>query len=179
MGSPCYFCVCESRLIDIRMPELYETGYVYHSTWSHLNGVPHKSLTSVCVCIFPIVARHRPSKNVTAATNIHAKMEQFLGASFYIRSVSCQREAGDQFFSELPVWSSGSIGLIVLLCEVGYVVSSCSMITWVRVKNIERSGHSWPLFESGTFWIRNRSANISTTIFVMFTSACRCVVMGL
>jgi hypothetical protein len=31
---------------------LYETWYVYHGTWAHLNDVLHKSLhQSVCVCV--------------------------------------------------------------------------------------------------------------------------------
>jgi hypothetical protein len=40
------------------------------------NGVLHKSLPSVCVfvCVSPIVARQRLRKNVTAATNTHAKI---------------------------------------------------------------------------------------------------------
>jgi hypothetical protein len=41
--------------------KLYATRYVYHGTWAHLNGVLHKSLPSVCVCVCipPIVARQR------------------------------------------------------------------------------------------------------------------------
>jgi hypothetical protein len=34
---------------------LFKTWYVYHGTWTHLNGVLHKSLPSVCmpVCYPP------------------------------------------------------------------------------------------------------------------------------
>jgi hypothetical protein len=34
----------------------YETRYVYHGTWAHLNGGLHKSLPSVCVsvCVSPL-----------------------------------------------------------------------------------------------------------------------------
>jgi hypothetical protein len=64
---------------------LYETWYVCHGTWAHLNGVLHKSAPSVCVsvcvsllslrgkgsvkCITPFVARLRLGKHVPAATN--------------------------------------------------------------------------------------------------------------
>jgi hypothetical protein len=64
---------------------LYETRYVYHDTWSHLNGVLHKFLplvsVSLCVsllsllgkgsaqCIPPSVARQRLGKHVPAETN--------------------------------------------------------------------------------------------------------------
>jgi hypothetical protein len=30
---------------------LYETWYVYHGTWAHVNDVLHKSLPSVCVSV--------------------------------------------------------------------------------------------------------------------------------
>jgi hypothetical protein len=69
---------------------LYETWYVYHGTWAHINGVVHKSLPSVCVPIGypPPVARQRLGKNVTSATNTHATIEELVDASFYMRFVS-------------------------------------------------------------------------------------------
>jgi hypothetical protein len=68
---------------------LYETWYVYHSTWVHLNGILHKSLPRLCLYVYPpIVARQRLGKNVTAATNTHATIE--LLDAFYMRSVSYQ-----------------------------------------------------------------------------------------
>jgi hypothetical protein len=47
-GQHCY------QLLNVRT-SLYETLYVYHSTWFHLSGVLHKSFPSVCVsiCIYP------------------------------------------------------------------------------------------------------------------------------
>jgi hypothetical protein len=30
---------------------LYETWYVHHGTWAHINGVIHKSLPSACLCM--------------------------------------------------------------------------------------------------------------------------------
>jgi hypothetical protein len=35
------------------LTNLYETWYAYHGTWTHLNGVLHKSFPSVCqsVCV--------------------------------------------------------------------------------------------------------------------------------
>jgi hypothetical protein len=63
----------------------YETRYVYHDTWVHLNGALHKSPPSVCVsvcvslllfqdngsvrCIPVFGARQRLGKHVSAATN--------------------------------------------------------------------------------------------------------------
>jgi hypothetical protein len=46
-----------------------ETLYIRHSTRAHLNGVLHRSLPSICVCIsIPlIVARQRPGRHVPAA----------------------------------------------------------------------------------------------------------------
>jgi hypothetical protein len=42
----------------------------------------YNSLPSVCFCIYipPIVVRQRLGKNVTAATNTHATMEELLDA---------------------------------------------------------------------------------------------------
>jgi hypothetical protein len=45
----------------------------------------------------------RPGKNVTAATNAHATVEEFLEASSSMRSVSYERKAGYQFFPEILV----------------------------------------------------------------------------
>jgi hypothetical protein len=52
---------------------------------------------SVCVCIYthPIVARQRPSKSVTAATNTHATVEELLCASFSVLSVLYQGKVSD------------------------------------------------------------------------------------
>jgi hypothetical protein len=63
---------------------IYETWCVYHGTCAHLNGILHKSLPSVCIpiCGSLIVARQRHGKNVTAAMNTHATIEELLNASF-------------------------------------------------------------------------------------------------
>jgi hypothetical protein len=53
MRSPCCLCVCES-------PPLltFETLYVYHGTWAHLNGLLHKSLhQSACLSLFSLLCR--------------------------------------------------------------------------------------------------------------------------
>jgi hypothetical protein len=42
-----------------------------------------------------IVARQRLSKNITAAANTHATIEEVLDASFSMRSVSYQRKVDD------------------------------------------------------------------------------------
>jgi hypothetical protein len=57
----------------------------------NLNGVLHKSLPSVCVCLYvypAIVARELLGKNVAAATETHVTIEELLDASFYMQSVS-------------------------------------------------------------------------------------------
>jgi hypothetical protein len=73
---------------------------------------------SVCLYVYPlIVARQRLGKNVTAATNTHATIEELLDASFSIRSVSYQRNVGDQFFPELLVIS------VVFLPLIFFVIS--------------------------------------------------------
>jgi hypothetical protein len=48
------------------------------------------SYQSVLLCLSLIVARQRLGKNVTAATNTHAKIEELLDASFSIRFLSYQ-----------------------------------------------------------------------------------------
>jgi hypothetical protein len=74
---------------------LYEIYYAYYGTWAHLNGVLHKSLPSVSMYIYIIVARQRLGKNVTSATNIHAT-RSFLCGTYRIKE--CR-----QFFPELLV----------------------------------------------------------------------------
>jgi hypothetical protein len=53
--------------------------------------------------ISPIVARQRPGKDVTAATNTQATIEALLDASFSMRTLSFQKKIGDYFFPELLV----------------------------------------------------------------------------
>jgi hypothetical protein len=52
---------------------------------------------SVCLYVYPlnVVARQRLGKNVTAATNTHATIEELLDASFSMRSVSYGRKVVD------------------------------------------------------------------------------------
>jgi hypothetical protein len=45
-----------------------------------------------------IVVRQRLGNNVTAATNIQARTEKLLDASFSLRYVSYQRKVCDHFF---------------------------------------------------------------------------------
>jgi hypothetical protein len=66
-------------------PELISTAYFIN--------LSHQS---VCLYTYPhIVARQRLGKNVIAATNTHATIEELLEASFSVRSVSYQRKVGD------------------------------------------------------------------------------------
>jgi hypothetical protein len=49
----------------------YEAWYVYQGSWTHHNGVLHKSLPSVCVWMYipPVFARQRLGEHFPAATN--------------------------------------------------------------------------------------------------------------
>jgi hypothetical protein len=55
MRSPCRLFVCPPYKRLNGWTNLYETWYVYHGTWAHLNGILHKSIPSVCVslCVSP------------------------------------------------------------------------------------------------------------------------------
>jgi hypothetical protein len=86
MRSPSCLCVCVSpyQLLNA-WTYLPETWYVYYGNWSHLNGVLHKSLPSICMyacvslmslqgngsvnCISPFGAKQRLGKHVPTATN--------------------------------------------------------------------------------------------------------------
>jgi hypothetical protein len=58
----------------------------------------------VCLYVYPtLLTRQRLGKNIIAATNIRAAIEQLLDASFSMRSVSYQGKVGDYFFTELLV----------------------------------------------------------------------------
>jgi hypothetical protein len=62
-------------------PEAIST--VYFTNFSHQS-----------VCLHVYVARQQLSKNVTAAMNTHATIEELLDALFSMRSISYQRKAG-------------------------------------------------------------------------------------
>jgi hypothetical protein len=64
---------------------------------SRPQGVIHNSLPLVYVFVLylPIVSRQRLSTDVTAATNAHPTLREFLDASSCMRSVSYQRKVGD------------------------------------------------------------------------------------
>jgi hypothetical protein len=52
MRSPCCRCVYPPfhELLNART-NLYEAWYVYHDTWTYLNGILYKYLPTVCVCL--------------------------------------------------------------------------------------------------------------------------------
>jgi hypothetical protein len=71
---------------------LNETWYVYHGTWSHLNGVLHKSLPSVCLYVYPLISLlGNGSVNRFPRQQIHATVEAVLYASVSVLSVSYRR----------------------------------------------------------------------------------------
>jgi hypothetical protein len=89
---PYFVCVSPYQFLNA-WTNLYETRYVYHGTWAHLNGVLHTSFPLVILCLYvypPSVTREQLGENVTAATNIQTTIEELLDASFSKRSVSYQ-----------------------------------------------------------------------------------------
>jgi hypothetical protein len=56
---------------------------------------------SASVCVPPTIAKQRLGKDVTAATETHAAIEDLLDVYFCMRSVSYYRKVGDLFFPEL------------------------------------------------------------------------------
>jgi hypothetical protein len=95
MRSPCCLSVWISpdQLLNA-WTKLYETRYVYHGTWAHINGVLHKCLLSVCVsvCVSRLSLLRNGSVKTFPWQRVHARIEEFL-ETFYIRSVSYQRES--------------------------------------------------------------------------------------
>jgi hypothetical protein len=90
-------------------PNLYETWYVYRGTWTHLNGILHKSLPrSICMCIPPSLLGNG-SIDTFPWQQIHATIEEFLEASFSIRSVSYQRRVCGCLCIPLPLLGNGSV----------------------------------------------------------------------
>jgi hypothetical protein len=98
-------CVCVSSPILNAWTNLYETWYVYHGTWAHLNGLIKNNPFHHSVCLYvyplivarqrlgknpPVVALQRLGRNVTAVTNTHATIEELLDASFSMWPVSYQ-----------------------------------------------------------------------------------------
>jgi hypothetical protein len=51
MKSACCLCIPPNELLNA-WTNLYETWYIYHGTWIHLNGGLHKSVPSVSVCLY-------------------------------------------------------------------------------------------------------------------------------
>jgi hypothetical protein len=58
-------------------------------------NAPEPISTVYFINLSPTAARQGLGKNVTAATNTHATIEELLDASFFMRSVSYQRKVGD------------------------------------------------------------------------------------
>jgi hypothetical protein len=86
MKSLCCLYVCVFPLLtsECLNQSPYPVSTVYFVNPSHQS-----------VCVSPTVARQRLGKNVTAATNTHATIEELLDASFSMQSVSYQRKVGD------------------------------------------------------------------------------------
>jgi hypothetical protein len=94
MRSPCCLCVCEFPAINVWLPEaiFMKLGmYIMAPEPISMAYFINPSHQSVCLYAYPsIVATQRLDGNVTAAMNTHAIIVELLGASFYMRPVSCQ-----------------------------------------------------------------------------------------
>jgi hypothetical protein len=87
----------------IMVPEPISTAYFINPS--------HQSM---CLYVYPpTVASQRFGKNVTAATDTETTIERLLNASFSRRTVSYQREVGDEFFPELLVFDVSTVLLLV------------------------------------------------------------------
>jgi hypothetical protein len=97
---------CDHHALCETVPPLLTTEWLNQSlwilvcaSWQLSRSQRHTSWSpsiSQCVCVYsPIVASQRLGKNDTASTNTHEKIEEFLDASFSVRSVLYQRKVGD------------------------------------------------------------------------------------
>jgi hypothetical protein len=77
---------------------MYITAPEPISTTRFINHFHQSVRLYVCLYLYvPTVAKQKLGENVTAATNTHATIEELLGASFYMRSVTYERKVGHQF----------------------------------------------------------------------------------
>jgi hypothetical protein len=118
---PCCLCACVFPCINVRMPELIFMKLVIY--------MPIMAIEPISAAYFinpfhqtvslyeysSIVARQRLGQKVTSTTNTHGTVEEWLDASFTIRSMSYQRRVGgsvriSQILVYVPPkrWSEGS-----------------------------------------------------------------------
>jgi hypothetical protein len=116
-------CPWIPSLINFRMPEpkFTKPGMCIIAREPKLNGKLHKSFPAFCVfgCVAPTVTTQRFGKNITAATNTRVKIEESLGASSSMRSVSYQWKA--------IIRSSSQNFLLYILfhCMLHMMISQC------------------------------------------------------
>jgi hypothetical protein len=106
IGLRTHHAVCvpvNPPLINFRMPEPFfmKPGMYVMAP----EPILMEYFINLCMYVYhPIIASQRFSKNVTAAMNTHATIEELLDASFSMRLVSFQRKVGNCFFPELLVY---------------------------------------------------------------------------
>jgi hypothetical protein len=131
-------CVSPSQLL-IAWASLYETWYVHHDTWAHLNGVLHKSLPSVCVSLCVSLLSLLGNCSVRSS----CRNEELLEAPFSIRSVLYERKVGFScsfFPSDYPTKSFYSVfprvfhALRVLILLIHIYIYICTYIYIVGEK---------------------------------------------
>jgi hypothetical protein len=124
-------CLCNALPLNFEFlnQSLWNLAYAYHGTWAHLNSTINTFHPSVCVYVYvydPVAASHRLGKNVIAATNTHATIEELMDALLSMQSVSCEWKVGDYLIANhliiyFHIWQSLPPGwnIIGLLCRFG------------------------------------------------------------
>jgi hypothetical protein len=107
---------------------LYETRYVYHDTWAHLNGVYHKSLSSVYVSIYVFLLSllGNSTVNTLPRQRTNATTEELLCASFFYAVLVVWKESLWICVSPLSLLGNNSVNTFPLqrtvICIVFYAV---------------------------------------------------------
>jgi hypothetical protein len=93
---------------------LYETWYVYYGTWAHLNGILHKSLSSVSVsvCVSPLSLLHNGSVNTFPRQLIHETRKNFWTRRFLCGPCCIKGESVDLYMHPLIVQDNGSVNTV-------------------------------------------------------------------
>jgi hypothetical protein len=84
-------------------------NFVYHGIWAHLNGVLHKSLSSVCesVCVFPVSLLGNGSVKTLQRQRIHTQQYNNCWTRFFYLWGPC-RIKGKQAVIPRTSWTSSS-----------------------------------------------------------------------
>jgi hypothetical protein len=148
---------------------IYENWYLYHESWAALNGVFHKSVTSVCVYT-PIVARKRLGKHVPAATGISNNRRIVWRVLFYAFRV----------ISKESLWACLCIRLLLLDVSVNVFPRQRivgGVVFYVILIVLKGSERFLPPRNSCLNLLSQQRLNIYTYIRVYNLFSWQCVVM--